>query len=511
MQLTDADRALLIAGKRENGGFHLLTKWYFMGWEPLWYQYLWHQAPMPGGLPGETIPNTTFLAGIASGKTTNVASSYFSDCLTIPYFRALNTSVTAKQSELPFETAQAWIEGNPRLEPLIEGIALRPYPTISFRNGSEWVFRTAGKDARFIRGMEFDRLNYDEAGLDFVGEAVKVLRGRLRGRRMDGAVRMARMDVTTSPTSAPWLEERFERGWKENEKFDPSQYLSLRISTFMNTRLTRQQIELMVAEYSDDMIDVELRALFPDYGMSLFPRAHVQACTDQSLNDAVEMALHPEDGSKPKAGYRIEEHPRHGITKFEIPPEPGAVYVMAGDPGIEGPPKRNSPCVMVMEISRKPNRVVYFDWVDGKGSYNPFLLSYKYAMRKYRPILKGMDTTGTQKAIDELAFENMGLEVDGINFQRDKEAMLNSLNAAITNHAMSWPAIRGLIKQTSSYSRENEKKLTQDIVMTMAQLAFLERHIGDMDTSPEDERYKATATYPRQGRTRRTTVNRRRR
>jgi hypothetical protein len=36
-------------------------------------------------------------------------------------------------------------------------------------------------------------------------------------------------------------------------------------------------------------------------------------------------------------------------------------------------------------------------------------------------ILRGMDTTGTQKAIDELAFENVGISVDGINFQRDKE------------------------------------------------------------------------------------------
>jgi len=28
-----------------------------------------------------------------------------------PTFRALNTSVTAKQSELPFEMAMSWIEG----------------------------------------------------------------------------------------------------------------------------------------------------------------------------------------------------------------------------------------------------------------------------------------------------------------------------------------------------------------------------------------------------------------
>ena len=187
---------MLPIARRERGGFGTATKWYFKDWEPLWYQYLFHQAPQR---------NTTFIAGIAAGKSTIVAASYFIDCLTTPYFRALNTSVTAKQAEIPFEMASLWIEDNSKLEHLVDNISLRPYPIISFKNGAEWIFRTAGKDARFIRGLEFDRINYDEAGLDFDGMTAKVLRGRLRGVRVDGTERMARMDVITSPTDAPWL------------------------------------------------------------------------------------------------------------------------------------------------------------------------------------------------------------------------------------------------------------------------------------------------------------------
>ena len=510
--LTDADRQFLPLARRENGGFALATKWYCLNWEPLWYQYLFHQAPIPGGNPSKTISNSTILAGIASGKTTIVAASYHIDCLTTPYFRALNTSVTAKQAELPFVMLMNWIEGNPKVEHLIDNVRERPYPTITYKNGSEYVFRTAGKDGRFIRGMEFDRLNYDEAGLDFVGETAKVLRGRLRGRRANGEERMARMDVTTSPTSSPWLEERFDRGWSNSDKFDANNYLSMRISTYMNTMLTPQQIAMMVADYSDDMIDVELNALFPNYGLSMYPRVHVNACTDISLNDACEAALRPEDGSKPKPGYKLEEHPRHGITHFELPFEPDKQYIMAGDPGIDGPPKRNAGVVMVMDVRSKPRRVVYFDWVNGMGSYNPFLASYKYAMRKYRPVLKGMDTTGTQKAIDELAFENLGMEIDGINFNKDKEGMLNALNLMVTNHECSWPAIRGLYKQMVSFNRENEKKIAQDIVMTMALLAFLERHImdySDDDKAPDTGTSNQGNYYDRQ--LRRTTINRRRR
>lgn len=417
-----------------------------------------------------------------TGKTTAVAASYLIDCITIPYFRALNTSVTAKQAELPFEMVQGWIEANPRIEHLIDNINLRPYPTITFKNRSEWIFRTAGKDARFIRGLEFDRLNYDEAGLDPVGETVKVLRGRLRGVRPDGSRRMVRLDVTTSPTSAPWLEERFNRGWKDHPDADLESFLSLRVSTYMNTKLTQQMIKLMEAEYSDDMIDVELKGLFPDYGLSMFPRAHVYACTDQSLNDAAELALRPEEG-RPRKGYVLEEHPRYGITRFEMPVEPEGIYIMAGDPGTDSPPRRNTAVVAVMDIKERPAKIVYFDWVDGKGSYNPFLFSYKYALAKYRPVLRGMDTTGTQKAIDELAFENVGIAVDGINFARDKEAMLNSLSQAVTNHDMKWPSIRAILRQMTTYSRENDKKIPQDIVMTLAQLAFLERHAPEVDPS----------------------------
>jgi hypothetical protein len=173
-------------------------------------------------------------------------------------------------------------------------------------------------------------------------------------------------------------------------------------------------------------------------GFLMFPRTYVAAYTDQSLNDAAEVSLRPESG-RPKAGYLVEEHPRYGITRFELPADLDHLYIMAGDPGTDSPPRRNAPCVAVMDITEKPNKVVYFDWVDGKDPYNPFLFSYKYALAKYRPVLRGMDTTGTQKAIDEIAFENVGISVDGLNFNRDKEAMLNSLSQAVTNHDMHWP------------------------------------------------------------------------
>ena len=58
---------------------------------------------------------------------------------------------------------------------------------------------------------------------------------------------------------------------------------------------------MMEAEYSDDMIDVELKAMWPEYGLTFFPKGHLYACTDQSLNDAMEEALRPREALQRRA------------------------------------------------------------------------------------------------------------------------------------------------------------------------------------------------------------------
>lgn len=465
MLLNEHDRIFLPGALRSNGGFHVATRWYLRGFDPLPYQWAWHHVPQL---------NTTLLAGIAAGKTRIATASNLIDCLSIPYFRALSTSVTARQAELGFDMFMAWFEGNKNMEHLVADIKLRPWPVIKFANFSEWEFRTAGTDARFIRGSEYDRILFDECGLDFQGEIIKVLRGRLRGTRANGHTRMARLDATTSPTDAPWLRERFFRGLKGHDGASLEEYISFRIKTDMNTNLTAAQIQAMASEYSDEMKAVEMDAEFPDYGMSMFPKGHIRACTQLAMNDMAYEATNPEDGSPSRPGWLVEEHPRHGVTKFEMPANPNHWYILAGDPGTDGPPRRNAGAVGVMDGFS--GKLVYFDWVDGKGSYNPFINSFKYAIHKYHPQLRFLDTTGPQKSLQELAFENFGIETDAFNFSQNKAGSLNHLNYDITNHLMMWPLIKGLDRQLSTYTDELDRKgEPQDIVMMMAMLAYGKR------------------------------------
>jgi hypothetical protein len=493
--LTTADRELLVLAQRHNKGYHIATEWYLRGFQPQSYQYLFHHLKQP---------NITWLAGIASGKTIGSAASVLIDCITIPYFSALSTSVTAKQAELMFDMFMAWYEGNQRLAHLVDKISLRPWPVITFWNYSTWEFRTAGTDARFIRGSEYDRIVFDEAGLDFGGEIVKVLRGRLRGVRSDGKPRMARLDVITSPTDAPWLRERFYKGWPGSGKENLTEYFSLRTRTRDNKRLTEEQIRAMEAEYSDEWIQVEMNAEFPNYGHAMFPQDHVTACTSVALYDMAMLALHGEEGMSSK-GWRVDEHPRHGITHFEAPFDPMGYYIIAGDPGTDDPPRRNAGVVIVMDANT--GNVVYFDWVYGQGSYIPFLKSYKYALEKYKPYIRLIDATGTQKAMHELAFEEAGITVDAFNFSANKDAALNALSLEISNHRIFWPPIKGLIRQVSSYNRELDRKddFAQDIVMTLAMLAFGRRF------KPEDTESYTRPVRQRTVRSRRQLLNARRR
>ena len=251
----------------------------------------------------------------------------------------------------------------------------------------------------------------------------------------------------------------------------------MRVATWDNTKLKPEQIAAMEAEYPPDMIDVELGGHFPDYGAGMFASSNINQCINHALYDRALEAVRPADG-KPEPGYRLEEDPRHGIVRFEMPREEGHDYIAGGDPGIDNFPRRNSPIVMVADVTNPPYKLVYFHWISGRGSYNPFLTSYKYALEKYYPIYKGIDDTGPQKSLSELGFENYGILVDSVNFTRDKTACLNALSMDISNHKWAFPLIKGLTSQLKSYSLEMDKKgMAQDLVTAMAQISFLKRYL----------------------------------
>ena len=139
---------------------------------------------------------------------------------------------------------------------------------------------------------------------------------------------------------------------------------------------------------------------------------------------------------------------------------------------------------MCFDITKMPAEMVYFHWASGRGSYDPFLQSYRRAVEEYRPIVKGIDATGTQKALADLGFEKVGIQMDSIHFGGQKDELINSLLVALTSHDLKFPLLQGLISQLQNYNREDDKDTAQDLVMTLAQIAFLMRRTtGDTRVS----------------------------
>jgi len=476
MIVSQADSKMLPLGLRSSGGYYLFAQYYF-DYKVLKKQFMFHQA---------LHPNVTWLGSIASGKTFGTMISYCTDCLTLPRFKALSTSITSVQAEIQYQTLLVILQDNKRLEPHIADIKNRPYPTIYFTNGSTWTFRTIGYEAKNIRGLEFDRANLDEAAFETSPETVPTLRGRLRGNRLperDGqpsVPRMARLDLTSSPAATAWFKDVWRRGEAGNPEYDPKHYLSLRSVIWENTSLHAEQIELMKAGMTDEQIRVELNAEFPDYGDSVFPLRSIEACQSIMLNDRIEEAINPVSEAglvlPAKPGYRQDAHPRYGITHYEVPSIAGHRYIMAGDPGAGDVPRRNAAVVACFDTSVYPYELVYFDWISGHGKYQPFIQSFKYCMELYSPLFKGIDATGPGMALDQLAFEEVGIATDALNFAKDKQGMLNALSIAITGQQFRFPFIAGLFRQMAEYKLD-DKKLTQDIVMTLAQIAYLARLI----------------------------------
>jgi hypothetical protein len=148
--------------------------------------------------------------------------------------------------------------------------------------------------------------------------------------------------------------------------------------------------------------------------------------------------------------------------------------------------------VIVLDITGFPQYPVtmrMFHWVYGGGSYMPFLSSFKTAMNLYRPVGAAFDATGAQKAMDELAFSDVGegILVEGMNLAGRKQAYHNAIKLIMQRGLLRYPYIRGLRRQLAQYAFP-DTKLSQDIVSAL-QIAggWMRRRIfsGEMDEMRE--------------------------
>lgn len=219
-------------------------------------------------------------------------------------------------------------------------------------------------------------------------------------------------------------------------------------------------------------------------------------------------------------GEVIQELAAYGIIHYRKLPSPGHYHVISGDPGKDKIPRRNSWCVLVLDITADPAEVVFFQMGNVKRrakTYAPYLDAYRYAVRTY-PVVAAADVLydsgGQQSGMHEILLQELQNSQNGHNLVSSQETDIlygnpQDFSNAKKYTASNWlidvlrkgqlvmPDLRILIRQLSNWTLP-DKKIPQDSAMTLFMAIYrcyyfiADRSIGygtetDAPDSPEGE------------------------
>lgn len=459
-------------------------------------EYYFGVKLLPHQIRAAHAPQTSILTlgGRGSGKTFGYVFIYLWMMTLMPDLRVLWTSYTSDQASIAFyDVLMPYVLASDRFEKFLpngeRSLKKKPYPEIHIQIPGtrlpESVMSFKPVDASGSgdtkRGFTLDCIHIDEGGLIWDSKVISTLRPSMRGRRnVEGSPpRLGRMSVSTTPTAAGWLRDWWDRANdQEHIEYSPDKFLAMRVRSSENTSLTAEQVESFSQDMTAEEKQVEIDAEFPEFTGNEFSPTVVDLCEDIMLNREMDDA---KESASP--GYEHIIQSKVGTTIFQMPSVKGRKYLLSGDPGTGDPPYRNAACIMCFDITEKPYTLVYFHWVSGGGDYRPFFRNYEWAYHYYEPQFSVFDATGTQRAMDQLYFEDRGLLIEGMSITNEKPAMINATKILLQRGLLRFPYIKGLRLQLLQYKQENDKKLAQDLVMTLVMAGWKMRilHYRDIE------------------------------
>jgi len=463
----------------------------------------------------------TVIGGFGTGKTSGVGMGACLWAVTLRDFKFLNVAPNAWQAKLMYDQILTNVNGT-RFNDLIWEKPRRPHPklVIKFYIGkilyeSTLEFMSADKDATGILSWEGDWLHVDEAGLIDNLEMVIINAGsRLRGS-VRGRTRLGRFSMASNSWDNYQLWYYFDLA-----SGDPQNFLSMMVSSRHNHNVTEEQLARMVAR-----IPVEERERFiegsrPEGRGWYFAKEKIYECEDQYFGEYIENSA-----LTGKPGYVYEKLYGAGVVRFRIPPKPGSMYMLFGDPGIGAAPQRNAPCLMLWNVDmfpKVPARLVAFWWGNGYNRIAPFIDEMFKLIEIYRPVFTGIDSTGPQKNMHYLINEHLFKEsfyyydttnnvqtgylspygyisgIGAMDFSGNmKNTYLISARLMIESHLLAWPkSVIGIRSQLSNYDPEKDKKIAQDIVATIGMSCYGIRTFFHITPEEMSTRGSAVVTTP---------------
>jgi hypothetical protein len=323
-------------------------------------------------------------------------------CCMMPNFRIMTAAPKYFQAEQSYREFMTFVLDEAggrerRIANWIESTRERPYPMIQFKNGSSMEFKSVDRDASSILTWSGDMAVVDQAESDDIDLETTMMNlgTRLRGQ-VGGRARLGKLILMANAAYQPVL-------WEIYDAFDadPNQYAKI-LTTYDNPYLTQSQLESMRRMFRNK--DDEARMMRSERPL---PKGKEFTENLIVLNQSEALDTLMSDGlsARNNIDYVVEDSVQAGIVKWMLPPQKDHLYIMAGDPGQANPPNRNSPPVLVFDVTgfpQQPATLAAFWWVYGYGSYLPFINVMHLLYEMYHPLDAAFDATGTQKAFDDL-------------------------------------------------------------------------------------------------------------
>lgn len=443
------------------------------------------------------------VAGIRTGKSRLVSMGFLHFAQYHPYSRLLNTSISSEQAKIVYQNCLEFC-AMPRFRHWVEHVQSSPYPLIRLVNGSELWFRSIGYEAELIRGFEFDLINVDEAAYVTHEAAIKTLKGRLLG--INPFTHKPRAGIfwqVSSPKGQGWMFERWKKGDPQYSFAQPHKYLSLRARTTDNPLLSLEQIQELMADYTDAMIKQELFGEFLDNTDAVFPLHLILAgCDGESrevrwiLDQVTMWNTRNEINSVRKDAGLTED-----ITHYELEPQAGHRYVNSWDLGKKPTSKgRNAMVGMVWDITHEPWTLVAYlyregmGYVEAKSKIESWHEKYSSNGSICRTVI---DSTGKGDVLEEFIERERTIDnLEGIVYSSTmKPNLIHAGKISIEREQCRFPFIRRFVDQMSNYEIF-DKDLPQDIVMCYCQAMYAAREMTRISERPNLQRtLNAMAQY----------------
>lgn len=449
--------------------------------------------PWAKELHNDRTPIRTVVGGFGSGKTLNMALSMLIYAATLPGYRGFAMAPILKQAEEMQRVMLSLIEGtlyeerflvkavgghNPQIIVSNDYVGTTSIEFFSIMTNPEKIRTLTGDNAVIDQAEKIPDLN---AVIRDVGSR---FRGRYKGR--------GRLGTITFIANSEENEQLWDIYDKAEE--DPRNYKSMSPSSLDNIYLTDRDIERYMLLFGDDEDEREqyIEGKRPVGNGEHFSRDILTAMRDENLDRIMRKGI-----DQDLDGYTMLQESGVGVYEWLLPPAPGREYLVISDPGTKNPPYRDSPPILVWDITdfpgekgnRNPVTLAGFVWVFANGSIDNWATRYAEIVYRYDAVgTNAFDATGYQSGYDQWLDAMEGLLAEKINLAGNGKYM--ALNAAkmITSRRMAKIpyALSSITGQLSRYTTPEPKRLRQDVAIAFMMSCWWLLRLYYFDAEEED-------------------------